>query len=40
MLALELSLQLLLLIGLGLFAQKRGIVKGDFDQQLSAFVLD
>ncbi len=40
MIALNLSLQLVLMIGIGLLLRRTGVVRGDFDAQLAAFILD
>jgi len=37
--AAKLSIQLILMIGIGLFAGRTGIVKGDFDKQLTSLIM-
>lgn len=39
MTAAKLSIQLILMMGIGLFAVRSGIVKGDFDKQLTSFLM-
>ena len=39
MTAAKLSIQLILMIGIGLFAGRTGIVKGDFDKQLTSLIM-
>ena len=40
MVSVTLSLELLLMMGVGIFAQKKQIVKSDFDSQLTSFLLN
>ena len=39
MTAAKLAIQLILMVGIGLFAGRSGIVKGDFDKQLTSFLM-
>ena len=38
-LSIQLAVQLILMVGIGVFAYRAHIVSGDFDKQLTAFVM-